>query len=71
MLIVTLLLLIKTFFFLRIFKELSFLVTMIKQVFFDLRVFLLFFLILLFMFAIVFSVLDLGNYTFSDDEVVR
>ena len=61
------LLLIKTFFFLRIFEDLSFLVTMVKQVFFDLKVFLFFFAILLFMFAIVMSVLDLRNYEYSDN----
>jgi len=71
MLIATVFLLIKTFFFLRIFKDLSFLVTMVKQVFFDLRVFMLFFFILLYMFAIIFSILDLGNYEFSDDADVR
>jgi len=71
MLISTILLLIKTFFFLRIFEDLSFLVTMVKQVFLDLRVFLLFFAILLLMFGIVFSVLDLRQYSFSDDPDVR
>ena len=62
MLVVTLLLLIKTFFFLRIFEELSFLVTMVKQVFFDLNVFMFFFLILIVMFAVVLSILDLRQY---------
>jgi len=65
------LLLVKTFFFLRIFKDLSFLVTMVKQVFLDLRVFMLFFSILLLMFAIMFSILDIGNYEYSDDENIR
>jgi len=71
MIIVALLLLVKTFFFLRIFKELSFLVTMIKQVISDLRVFMLFFVILLFMFAMVFSILDLNQYVYSDDPSIR
>jgi hypothetical protein len=71
MLISTMLLLVKTFFFLRIFKDLSFLVTMVKQVFLDLRVFMLFFSILLLMFAIMFSILDIGNYEYSDDENIR
>jgi len=44
---------------------------MLKQVFFDLRVFMLFFSILLLMFAIIFSILDIGQYEFSDDVNVR
>ena len=71
MLMVTLLMLIKTFFFLRIFKELSFLVTMIKQVMIDLKVFMLFFFILLLMFAIGLSVLDYGNYEYNADPSIR
>lgn len=62
MIAVALMMMIKSFFFLRIFKELSFLVTMLKQVFLDLRVFMLFYYLLIFMFAIVLSILDLGNF---------
>ena len=71
MILVALMLMIKSFFFLRIFKELSFLVTMLKQVFLDLRVFMLFYGLLIFMFAIVLSILDLGNFTKSSDPNIR
>lgn len=71
MIIVTMLLLIKTFFFLRIFKSLSFLVTMVKQVIYDLKVFMLFFILLIFMFAIVMSILDIQQYKYSDNKGIR
>ena len=71
MLIVTTLMLIKTFFYLRIFKELSFLVSMIMQVFFDLRVFFLFYFVLIFLFSLMFSIIDFGNYQFSEDPIIR
>ena len=71
MLLVALMMLIKTFFYLRIFKELSFLVSMLKQVFYDLKVFLSFYCILIFMFALILAILDLGNFEFSDDPVIR
>ena len=71
MITVALLMMIKSFFFLRIFKELSFLVTMLKQVFLDLRVFMLFYALLIFMFAIVLSILDLGNFAKSSDPAIR
>jgi len=53
---------IKTFFFMRIFKELSYLVTMIFQVFIDLTPFLLFYLILIVFFSLYFGILGLGNF---------
>jgi hypothetical protein len=52
----------KTFFFLRIFETLSYIVTMIKQVFYDLRIFLLFFGILMYFFSLVFAVTGVGNH---------
>ena len=52
---------IKSFFYLRIFKSLSFLVTMIYTVIADLQVFLLFFTILIVLFAQIFAVLGVGN----------
>lgn len=51
----------KTFFFLRIFENLSYIVTMIIRVIFDLRVFLLFYMILLFLFSMIFAVIGLAN----------
>jgi hypothetical protein len=51
----------KTFFYLRIFDSLSPIVTMLTNVFADLKVFLLFFMILIFMFAMQISITGLGN----------
>jgi len=53
---------VKTFFFMRIFKGISYLVTMIFQVFLDLMPFLLFYLILIVFFSLYFGILGLGNY---------
>lgn len=63
--------LIKTFFFLRIFSQLSYIVTMMKNVFYDLRVFLLFYFILILMFSAVLGILRLGNYEKSNDPIIR
>jgi hypothetical protein len=52
---------IKSFFYLRIFKSLSYIVTMIYTVIADLQVFLLFFTILIILFAQIFAVLGVGN----------
>ena len=57
----------KTFFFLRIFESLSFLVTMIYRVMSDLKVFLLFFFILIVLFAMVFAVIGVGNTNVPGD----
>ena len=65
---VLLLALVKSLFFLRIFDNLSYLVTMIRCVFYDLRVFLIFYIILIFMFSLVMGVLGFQNFT-SDEEV--
>lgn len=51
----------KTFFYLRIFENLSPIVTMLINVLYDLKVFLLFFFILIFMFAIQLSITGIGN----------
>ena len=59
---VTLFMLVKTFFFLRIFMYLSYIVTMMKVVFSDLKVFMLFYLILIKMFSIIFGILKVGNH---------
>ena len=51
----------KTFFFLRIFDTLSYIVTMINKVVFDLRVFVLFYMIMITLFSMIFAVLGVGN----------
>lgn len=51
----------KTFFFLRIFDALSYIVTMIQTVILDLRVFGLFYSILLVLFGMIFAVIGVGN----------
>lgn len=56
---------VKTFFFLRIFETLSYIVTMINQVVFDLRVFILFYSILIVIFSMIFAVLGVGNKKFG------
>ena len=71
MIIVTIIMLIKTFFYLRCFKSMSVLVTMIVSVFYDMRQFLLLFAILLVIFGQVFMILDVGNYRFSEDPITR
>ena len=63
--------LIKTFFFLRIFKELSYLVIMIRQVFHDLQTFILFYVILVWILSLIFQTLELGNYNGHPDEEMQ
>ena len=62
-LVVTFFLLIKTFFFLRIFGELSYLVTMMKQVVCDLKVFMIFYFILIWIAALILNIIELGNFS--------
>ena len=54
------LLVIKTFFFLRIFRNFTPIVIMLKNVIYDLRIFLLFYTILIFIFSLIFSVLGVN-----------
>ena len=68
MIIVTFLMLLKTFFFLRIFMKLSNLVTMMRQVISDLKIFMLFYGILVWMCALIFNILQMGNYEMSPNE---
>jgi hypothetical protein len=58
---IVLLLVSKTFFFLRIFPVLTPIVVMITNVIYDLRIFLLFYAILIALFSQIFAVLGLGN----------
>ena len=70
LIIVTFLMLIKTFFYLRIFSSLSYIVTMMKKVFYDLGVFMYFYLILILMFSVILGILKVGNFKLSDDPKV-
>ena len=63
--------LIKTFFYLRIFSELSHIVTMMKQVFYDLRIFMLFYFILVIKFSMILAILRVGNFELSSDPEVQ
>lgn len=51
----------KTFFFLRIFEDLSPIVTMLTNVIIDLKVFLLFYTILIILFSLLIGILGVGN----------
>ena len=57
----------KTFFFLRIFEELSYIVTMLSCVIYDLRIFLLFYFIMIILFAQILAVLGLANIKIKGD----
>ena len=52
---------VKTFNFLRIFKSLSYLTTMLKTVMIDLQPFMFFYVMIVFMFGMIFSVTSIGN----------
>jgi len=67
MIFVTFMLLIKTFFFLRIFDNLTRLVIMIKEVIFQLTDFIIFYIIVIFMFSVVIGILGVGNYNLEAD----
>ena len=55
--------LIKTMFFLRIFDNLAYLVTLIREVIYDLRVFMMLYIIMVYMFSLILGVLGWQNYT--------
>ncbi len=61
MCIIVLLLITKTFFFLRIFPILTPIVVMLSNVVYDLRIFLFFYLILIALFCQIYAILGLGN----------
>lgn len=69
MTIVLILALIKSLFFLRIFDSLSYLVTLLRSVIYDLRIFMLFYAILMFMFSLIIGVLGLSNFTATPELV--
>lgn len=60
MVIIILLLITKTFFFLRIFPDLTPIVVMITNVIYDLRIFMYVYMIMLFLFSLTFLVIGLG-----------
>jgi hypothetical protein len=59
--IIILLAIIKTFFFLRVIQSMSKIVTMLQKVMYDLRIFIIFYMIVVFLFSLVFCVLGIGN----------
>lgn len=59
--IVVLVCLLKTFFFMRIVQKFSYIVTMITMVIGDLKVFMIFFVILIFMFSLIFDVISVNR----------
>jgi hypothetical protein len=61
MVMVVIMSLVKTFFFLRIFDEYSTVVTMLTTVIFDLKIFLFFFMILNMMFSLLIGIIGLAN----------
>jgi hypothetical protein len=65
------LLLIKTFFFMRLFRSMAHLVSMMQQVFLDLQAMITFFFILIAITSLIFSTLELGNYEMSSDPLLR
>jgi hypothetical protein len=67
MICLTMLILIKTFFYLRIFGDLTQLVIMIKSVISDLTTFMVFFVLLLVSFSLILSILGFGNFESADD----
>lgn len=68
MFISAIMMLIKTFFYLRIFKSLTKLVIMIKKVVNDLTSFLIFFFIQIVIFSVIYGILAVNNYKSPQDE---
>lgn len=68
LIVVTFILLMKTFFFLRIFKSLAHLVLMMRQVCNDLKAFMIFYTVLLWICGLVFTIIGLGNYDGTSDK---
>lgn len=71
MVITALLVLIKTLFYMKTMKELSFLVTMLQQVLIDLIPFFIFYILLLVSYGLMIGVIDWGQYEFSDSKTTR
>ena len=71
MICVTFIMLIKTFYFLRLFNQFSGLVIMMKTVTLDLRAFMVFYFILIWICALVFNILELGNFISPRNEALK
>ena len=71
LIVICILILIKTFFYLRIFQDMSYIVTMIRTVLHDLKIFMTFYFILILMFSAILSILKVGNYELSHDPATR
>ena len=69
MTVVLILALIKLLFFLRIFDSLSYLVVLLRSVIYDLRIFMLFYGILMFMFSLILGVIGISNFTADPESV--
>jgi hypothetical protein len=74
MIVIILQVLLKTFFFLRVYPTLTPIIVMLKTVIYDLRIFMLFYSILISIFCLIFAVLGLGNSydengVFPPDEI--
>lgn len=66
MILVVFMLLMKTFFFLRIFENMSYIVTMLRNVVYDLRIFLLFYAIITTLFSLLIGILGIGNFKLAE-----
>lgn len=66
MILVVFMLLLKTFFFLRVIESMSTIVTMIRNVVYDLRVFLSFYAIITVLFSLLIDILGIGNFYLAE-----
>ena len=71
MIFFSIMMLVKSFFFMRIFEKFTKLVIMIKNVIADLRVFMIFYFLLLLMFSSILGVLGLGIYEDSENMALK
>ena len=67
MILVVFMLLMKTFFFLRIFENMSYIVTMLRNVIYDLRIFGIFYAIITTLFSLLIGILGIGNFNLAED----
>ena len=67
LIVVLLLALIKTMFFLRIFNSFSYMVLLLRSVIYDLKTFMLFYAILMYIFALILGVLGINNFSREED----
>ena len=67
MILVVFMLLLKTFFFLRVIESMSSIVTMIRNVVYDLKVFLTFFAIIIILFSLLIDILGIGNFNLAEE----